>query len=248
LIPDKDRRNALQTICSPAFLPNQQLVISFQRSNRDYPGLVIIRDSTGHFLLNSNGQIFNMPQLARSISSLPFYLTNGNTPQGLFKMNGFDISKIAAIGPTTNIQLMMPAETSSAFFSGDTTQTETTTRLKAYQQLLPISIRQYFPLYESWYAGHAGRSEIIAHGTTVNPNYYKGKLYYPLTPTEGCLATKEIWDETTGLRQWSDQQLLVDAIKRSGAGYGYLVVIEINALNKPVYLEDILPFLPNNKK
>ncbi len=243
IITDTRRRKAIQVIISPDFLPGHQVVISFQRSNRDFPGLAIIRDSTGRFVLDSSGQIFNTPQLARSLSSLPFYLTNGNTPQGIFRMNGFDVSKNLAIGPTTNIQLMMPAETTAAFFTGDALQKDSSISLAAYQQLLPASIRDYFPIYESYYAGKAGRYEIIAHGSTVNPSYYKGKSYYPFTPTEGCLATKEIWNEQDGSRQMSDQQMLVEAIKKSGSGNGYLVVIEINNLNKAVDLKDVLPFL-----
>lgn len=244
-ITDINRRKAIQTICSTAFLSGKQLVISFQRKNRDYPGLAIIRDSTGHFVQDSSGQIFTIPQLARSLSSLPFYLTNGNTPQGIFRMNGFDVSKNLSIGPTTNIQLMMPAETSSAFFTGDESQKDSSTSLQAYEQLLPASIRRYFPLYESYYAGKAGRYEIIAHGSTVNPAYYIGKSYYPFTPTAGCLAAKEVWNEQDGSRQQSDQQWLVEAIKKSGSGNGYLIVIEINDLNKAVSLEDVLPYLKN---
>ncbi len=56
------------------------------------PGLVIIRQKDGIFVADSSGNIFNVPQLARSITNLPVYLTNGNTPQGIFAMHGFDVS------------------------------------------------------------------------------------------------------------------------------------------------------------
>ncbi len=100
------------------------------------------------------------------------------------------------------------------------------------------------PLYESYYAGLAGRSEIIAHGTTIDPHYYAGKPYYPLTPTEGCLCTKEIWN---GKRISSDQQKLVNGLLKAGGANGYCVVIEIDDKNAPVTLNDVLLIFPNER-
>ena len=86
----------------------------------------------------------------------------------------------------------------------------------------------------------AGRTEIIAHGTTIDPNYYAGKPYYPLTPTEGCLCTKEIWN---GKRIESDQEKLVNGLLQAGGANGYCVVIEIDDKNEPVMLKDLMPYL-----
>src|SRR5690606_23300361 len=109
-----------------------------------------------------------------------------------------------------------------------------------YQQIIPGSIRNYFPLYEAYYAGLAGRNEIIAHGTTVDPELYAGKPYYPLTPTMGCLCTKEIWN---GIREESDQQKLVNGLLSAGGANGYAVVIEIDDKEAPVTLEDLRKYL-----
>ena len=109
--------------------------------------------------------------------------------------------------------------------------------------MLPDSWKEYYPIYESYYAGLAGRTEIIAHGTTVNPEYYKAQPYYPLTPTEGCLCTKEIWSKVDGKRMQSDQQKLVNALMAAGGANGYCVVIEIDDRQKPVSLNDILAYL-----
>ena len=87
----------------------------------------------------------------------------------------------------------------------------------------------------------AGRTEIIAHGTTINPAYYKGEPYYPLTPSLGCLCTKEIWNED-GKRTISDQAELVNAVQLAGGANGYYVVIELNDEQRPVAMDDILPF------
>ena len=104
------------------------------------------------------------------------------------------------------------------------------------------------PLYESFYAGKAGRTEIIAHGTTINTDYYRNQSFYPLTPTQGCLCTREIWSTVNGKRVESDQQKLVDALKVAGGANGYCMVIEIDDQQKPVSINEILPYLKNKTK
>jgi len=47
--PDPNDVQLLPELFSPNFLPGQTVVISFQRSNRNYPGIAIVRDSSGHF-------------------------------------------------------------------------------------------------------------------------------------------------------------------------------------------------------
>lgn len=235
--PDKE---ILKDILGKDFLSKKIVMYSFQRKNRDFPGIVLIRNANGDLIRDSLGNIFNVPQLARSISNLPGYLSNGNTPQGIFKMYGFDISMSSFIGPTANVQMGMPVELSKKKFLDDSTLTDSVWSIKDYQKLIPKKLQNYFPLYESYYAGLAGRTEIIAHGTTLDPNLYSNKPYFPLTPTQGCLCTKEIWN---GKRLESDQQKLVNALLKAGGANGYVVVIEINDKNEPVTLKDILPFL-----
>jgi hypothetical protein len=220
------------------FLPNEMVVYSFQRKNRNYPGLVMVRSREGKFIKDAAGKYFAVPQLARSSTNMPGYLTNGNTPQGMFKIFGFAVSQGSFIGPTTNIQMVLPYEHS-------TDVSDSVTRLLAdnYRFLLPSSWKNYYPFYEAYYAGKAGRTEIIAHGTTVNPAYYAKQPYYPLTPTQGCLCTKEIWSAADGKRIESDQQKLVDAVTKAGGANGYCIVIEIDDQQNPVSLKDILPFL-----
>ncbi len=225
------------------FFSNNKLVFSFQRRNRNYPGIAVIRDSTGNFVKDTYGNIFSVPQLARSISNLPGYLSNGNTPQGIFRMYGFDVSKSIFIGPTQNIQLTMPGETSIRHFFNDSTITDSVWTEDWYRRLLPAGWKGYMPFFETYYAGKAGRTEIIAHGTTVDPGYYKGTPYYPLTPTLGCLCTKELWDEENGTRKISDQQKLVDVLKKAGGADGYYIVIELNDEQRAVDLKDVLPYL-----
>lgn len=99
----------LKPLFSKSFLSGKNIIYSFQRKNRDYPGLILIRDANGNLVKDSSGGIFNVPQLARSITNLPGYLTNGNTPQGIFSMQGNDVSRSIFIGPTVNIQMGTPS-------------------------------------------------------------------------------------------------------------------------------------------
>ena len=231
-------RPPLAGIFRKDFLPGEIVMFSFQRSNRNFPGLAMVRGKDGKFVKTENGKYFSVPQLARSCSNMPGYITNGNTPQGIFKVFGFDVSKSTFIGPTTNIQMVLPYENSP-----DVADSVTRLLGNNYRFLLPGSWKNYYPVYEAYYAGKVGRTEIIAHGTTVNPAYYKKQSYYPLTPTQGCLCTKEIWSTLDGKRMESDQQKLVDAVMQAGGADGYCIVIEIDDQQKPVSIKEILPFL-----
>ncbi len=248
LTPDKVKpvavEKVLPEIFSKSFLTNQVVMFSLQRKNRDYPGLVIIRKPDGTFVKDSSGQIFSIPQLARSISDLPGYLTNGNTPQGIFRMYGFKVSTGNFIGPTANVQMGMPVELSVKKYFDNDYIVDTNWSIDNYRRLIPKSLIDFLPLYETYYAGLAGRTEIIAHGTTIDPSYYAGKPYYPLTPTEGCLCTKEIWN---GKRIESDQEKLVNGLLQAGGANGYCVVLEIDDKNEPVTLKDLIPYLPVKK-
>jgi hypothetical protein len=222
------------------FLPGETIMYSFQRKNRDYPGLVLIRNKQGSFLRDSNGLIFNLPQLARSLTNLPFYLSNGNTPQGIFLMKGFNVSRSNFIGPTPNIQLSIPVEEKETVFFGDSSITDTSWQVDYYSRLLPQSLKKYQPLYETFYAGLAGRTEIIAHGTTINPEYYKDQPWYPHTPSQGCLCTKEIWN---GKRMESNQQKLIYGLLSVGGAHGYCIVVDLDDKQTPVTIQELLPFL-----
>ncbi|HRN91602.1 MAG TPA: hypothetical protein PLE75_00100 [Ferruginibacter sp.] len=225
------------------YLPGQVLVISIQRKNRDYPGLAIVRNRAGEFIKDSTGKLFTVPQIARSLSGLPGYLTNGNTPEGLLRMDGYGISKAGAIGPTTNLQLTLPMEYDARHFYRDSIQVDSIGNIDLYRKLLPEAWRDYFPVYEAYYAGKAGRHEIIAHGTTVKPSYYRSKPFYPFTPTLGCLCTNESWDDATGQRLESDQLKLVHAVEKAGGPDGYLIVINLDDQHLPVQPEEILSLL-----
>ena len=234
---------SLKQLLHHPFFAGAKIVFSLQRKNRDFPGLALVRDSAGHFVKDANGFIFSVPQLARSITNMPFYFRNGNTPQGIFRMFGIAVSRSNFIGPTPNIQLTMPFETSIAHFMNDSSIQDSVWTAAQYKKLLPPLWQNNEAIIETFYAGKIGRNEIIAHGTTVNPAYYVNQSYYPQTPTLGCLCTKEIWNEEDGSILLSDQQHLIAALQKAGGADGYLVVIELDDKRKAVDIEEAMQFL-----
>ncbi|TDX00400.1 hypothetical protein [Dinghuibacter silviterrae] len=232
----------LDDLLGPSFQPGKTVVYSFQRSNRDYPGLAVIRGADGLFVRNPDSTYFAVPQLARSITNLPYYTHDGNTPQGIFLMDGFGFSHNEFLGPTLNIQMRMPYEVTPAHFFHDPGLTDTTWYLDAYKALLPPTWREDFAMQGAFYAGRIGRRAVIAHGTTIDPNYFKGSVWYPQTPSLGCLCTHERWDDN-GQRVFSDQQKLVNALDSAGGAEGYLVVVELDDWPGPVTLADVGHYL-----
>ena len=232
----------LKDIFNNNFLSGQTVIYSLQRSNRDYAGLVIIRKPDGSFLKDSSGNYFYTSQLARAITNYPFYITNGNTPQGILRFNGFEVSRLLYIGPTQNLQMQLPFEDSPEIFFADSSFADTTWSSALYASLLPATWKSYAGIYETFYAGEMGRTAVIMHGTTIDPEFYKEQPYYPQTPSLGCLCSYEEWNDS-GYRVHSNQQQIVNALNSIGSSNGYVVVIDINNEKKNVSIDEVKPLL-----
>lgn len=228
----------LVDILNKDFLKGQTVIYSLQRRNRNYAGLVIIRKPDGSFLKDSSGNYFNTSQIARAVTNYPFYITNGNTPQGILRFTGFGVSRLLYIGPTPNLQLVMPYESKPSVFFADSTLMNAPWQKEMYASLLPDSWKNYDGIYESYNAGAIGRYDIIMHGTTIDPSFYKGQTYYPNTPSLGCLCAYEDWDEN-GYRISSNPQKIKDALDSIGSTNGYVVVVDIDNKKAPVTIDDI---------
>ena len=216
----------------------RKLIYSFQRWNRDYPGVAIVQKADGSFVKDGNGRLLIFQQLARSASDLPFFITNGSTPQGIYSLQGTAVANNNYIGPTPNLQMVMPFEDKwDKYFQQPLAPSQDS--LLLYKQLFPPLWRNYMPMMESWYAGKIGRSEIIAHGSTIDPEYYKDKPFYPLTPTMGCLCAKELWNVTTGHLLISEQYNLVSAYGSTPGTKGFLFVINVDDQQKAVTREEV---------
>jgi hypothetical protein len=189
------------------------VVFSFQRADRDFPGRAAVRRGDGTWLTRGDGTVWTVRQFARSVSDLPGTITNGNTPSGVMGLRELAFAQNAAIGPTRALTLALPGEY-EPWTHGE------------YERLLPPSWRGHWPMQEAWWAGQAGRNEIMAHGTTIDPEWWRGSPFYPLTPSHGCLTCHEEWSPVTGERLHSDQQELVDAVLRAGGAPAWFVVVE----------------------
>lgn len=239
---DKIVLPAINDLLNKNFLKNKCVIYCFERKNRDYPGLVVIRKPDGTFAKDEKNIFFHTAQLARAVTNYPFYITNGNTPQGILRWTGFEVSKNNYIGPTLNLQLVLPYEVSPEIFFNDSTLRNTEWSTDLYTSLLPETWKYYDGMYESFFAGAMGRNAIIMHGTTIDPSYYKGQNYYPQTPSLGCLCSYEEWDKN-GNRIKSNQQQIVDELDTIECNEGYVVVIELDDEKKPVVLNDVVNFL-----
>lgn len=215
----------------------KKVIYSLQRHNRDYPGMAIVQNADGTFMRFSDGRLMVFEQLARSASGLPYFIPDGNTPQGIYSIQGTATTYNKLIGPTPNLQLVMPYERkwTTYFHLSDTAVWQPGyDALWSYLQLLPPSLRNRSSLTEAYYAGKLGRNSIIAHGTTIDPEYFKNKPWYPLTPTMGCLCAKELWNVSNGKLLVSDQYNLVSAFISTAGSRGYLYVIDIDDQKKAV--------------
>ncbi len=239
-------KKELPQIFSFPFQKGKTIIFSLQRRNRSFPGLTIIRKPDGKFVRDSSGKIIAVPQLALSAANLPGYLKNGNTPQGIFSIVGFYITQKESIGPTPIILTRIPfGKSPEIFFHGQNKYK--TWNIKDYELLIPQSLKNYPPIYEAFYAGKLGRRLLVMHGSTDDLSFYKGKKYFPLTPTRGCLSTIEIWNEH-GYVIKSDQARLANAFFETCQPEGFLIVLNIDDQKKPVTLDELLPFIREAEK
>lgn len=212
-------------------------VFSLQRADRRHFGLAVVRGADGRFVRNADGSLFHISQLAMAITNLPGTITNGNTPQGLFTVVGAGTATNRWIGPTPYLESKVPVEATVAEFEHAAVPGEWSE--DRYEAFLPASWRAYFPIKEAWLAGLAGRNEMLMHGTTINPDYYRGTEHYPGTPSAGCLVAMEYWAKADGTLLQSDQLSLGKAFTRDGIDQGYLVVVELDDSPQAVTLAEV---------
>lgn len=234
------RRPPLVDLLSQKFPGDLPVAFSFQRRERDYPGLIVVRKQDGTFVRRADGSVFNVSQIARSMGNYPGYMTNGNTPQGIFSMQRFETDPNPFIGPTPTLIDVLPFEETVANYFHDPSRSGEKWTVEAYEKMLPTSWKGYEPFYETYRAGEIGRGEMIGHGTTIDPDFYKGLPYYPNTPSLGCLCALELWSPVDGRCVYSDQLALMKAFESTGVQKGYVVVVELDNECRPVNLYDVL--------
>jgi hypothetical protein len=220
-----------------------KMVYSFQRKNRNYPGLAVVQNADGTILADSSGRPRSFVQLARSASNLPWFITNGSTPQGLFTITGTAISRNVFIGPTPNLQMAMMNEVNPPSFTHYFPPVLNAPPERLYRAYFPPSWQQWPGLMQAFDAGKIGRTEIIAHGTTISPEWFSGQTFYPISPTLGCLCGLELWDANTGHIDRSDQLGLVNAFIETPGTKGFLMVIDLDNQEAPVLVQEVQALL-----
>ena len=141
----------------------------------------------------------------------------------MYRITGVDTSTNKWIGPTANLQMVLPFENGpTVFFDNDTLFAQ------HYANLLG-PLKNYICLWQTYKAGNLGRSEIIAHGTTIDPEFYKHQPYFPNTPSLGCLCSPEIWNDKGEILS-SAQQEWINELKKISKQPVYLIVAEVRDL------------------
>lgn len=233
----------LKSLFQHDFGKGKTVLYSLFRKDRTVPGITIFRKPDGTFLRDKEGNLEWVTQLAVSSSNMPSYVQGGNTPQGIFSIQGWYVSPTDEIGPTPAILTRIPFGKPPEIFFHRTNKNKNW-NLQDYKNLLPEEWQNYFPIYETFYAGMAKRFLIVMHGSVDYMEFYKEKPYYPLAPTRGCLSAYEKWDENTGKLIESDQLKLYNNFIKTGSTKGYLVVLEIDDKKTPVKADEIMKFIP----
>jgi hypothetical protein len=242
LTAERLARPPLIELLAAPFRPGLPVIFSFQRPDRKRVGLAMVRGADGRFVRNADGSFFNIAHLALALSNLPGTITNGNTPQGLFTIVGAGTATNPWIGPTPYLHAKVPKEASVAEYEHSDVYIDINAAWSEvrYESFLPPAWRGYFPFKEAWLAGLAGRDDMLLHGTTINPEYYRNDPYYPGTPSAGCLVAMEYWSKADGRLMHSDQLTLAKAFTAGGIDQGYLVVVELDDRPAPVNLADVV--------
>lgn len=224
------------------FHPGKTIIYTFFRRDRNFRGLTIVRKPDGSFVKNADESIFSVPQLGLSVSNLPGFLRNGNTPVGIYSIVGWYITPTKSIGPTPIVLTRLPFEVSPEVYYHNNNKYGKY-NLDEYLNLLPESWQTYDRMAEAYYAGKLGRKLIIMHGSADDLEYFDQEIYYPLTPSKGCLTTQEIWNNQDGTLIESDQVKLMKAFFSTGKLDGFLFVIELDDKKKDISIEEIETFL-----
>lgn len=199
----------------------------------------VLKDRRGQFV-RENGQLWSVSLLSRSIHGLGWNFVRGQTPQGIYRIEGAmpksEEQFFRAYGQFPLVKMFMPFESGvREFLPGQKGSFKSS--LSAYQALLPPSWRHYLPMQQSFWAGKIGRSLFRIHGSGEAPEFFSSNQRYPVSngwnPTIGCLSALELYDEA-GRLQRADMPKILNALTTVGGKNfsGYLVLVEIPGTSK----------------
>jgi hypothetical protein len=203
----------------------------FCRESREYPCLFVMKDIFGD-LVQENGKVWSLAALAKSARNIPYYKTNGQTPNGVHTINSVmpDANRQRAFGKFRRVMLDWIPKSKS----------EENTK-----HFIPKSHLNLKWWKRATIARDAGRLYLRIHGTGRVNDEPKGS-YYPHMPTSGCVSTKEgRYDGVT----YKDQRIILDKLMQASQLRpvynnepkikGVLYVVNIDTQKKAVTLEDL---------
>jgi hypothetical protein len=227
--------------------PNQPHLYVICHPDRRHLCQALLKDGRGEFV-QANGRLWTMALLLRSIHGLGWNFFRGQTPQGVYRIEGaLDQENgefFRAYGQFPLVNLFVPFEPDVKSFVANRPGS-TLTNLADYQALLPPSWRQYWPMQQTFWAGKTGRSLFRIHGSGDAPDFFSGKqgdaTSYSWNPTIGCLSALELYNEQGELLK-ADMPKILDTLEKVGGKSftGYLVVVDVPAPpGQPMALVDL---------
>ncbi|MCB1142783.1 MAG: hypothetical protein H7A24_03900 [Leptospiraceae bacterium] len=235
--PHKKALPPLEPLLAFKNSPEDFIFYSFHPSDTLEPGYLIIKGKDGKFLREKDGKLFVIKQLARSVLELPSLMEMGDTPGGLYSLGKIIVSSNPKIGPVPAIKLSLPHEVSPAAFFHLPKEIPWTKEI--YSSFLPQEWKEYPSLWESYFAGYIGRSGIWMHGSTLDPEAFSDYLKVKITPTYGCLSSREEWSEE-GRLLLSDQRRLIEKLPETLGGFAFVIRIPSRELPDLERIEKII--------
>ncbi len=228
--------------------PQQLHLYVLCRDDRRVLCQAVLKDRKGNFV-QQGGKLWSVPLLLESIHELGWNFTRGQTPQGIYRIEGVisqpDDEFFRAYGQFPLVNLYVPFEQGAKQFLPGRAGSFTG-GLAEYQTMLPPSWRNQRSLHQSFWAGKAGRGLFRIHGSGESVDFFRGKdrnvpESYNWNPTIGCLSARELYNEKGQLIH-ADMPKILKALQNVGGKNfaGYLIVVNMPASEtKPVSLQTI---------
>jgi hypothetical protein len=212
---------------------NTPRIYMFCRENRKQKCIMIIKKYDGSVLLNPDGKTYwSHPSLGNSRHEKDFNQANGNTPSGVFRIDGVmtNTDNKFVFGSFRRLVLNFVSKTPDEL---------------NYKYLIPTSSHELNWWREAVVARDMGRGLFRIHGTWLPSS--RSEPFYPLVPTSGCVAQRE--NNYDG-EKYIDQRLLLDSLmiasnltpteSNETKIRGLLYVINIDNQERAVELSDLI--------
>ncbi len=229
--------------------PGELQLFVFCGPDRSQLCQTLLKDGQGRWVSESSTldrdqrDLWSVPLAGRSLHGLPWYLSRGETPQGVYRLEGFipqpDTDFFYAYGFFPLVNLFVPHEPGVESFVPSHPGTIDT--LGEYQALLPPRWRSVLAAQESYWAGQLGRSLFRIHGTGEATHFFVNADRFPQpngwNPAIGCLSAREVYDAQGNFIE-GDMPKILEALQRAQnatvspkspvrAVTGYVIVLDV---------------------